>query len=981
MGVLITIALIFVVAHLWRRLNVLQARVEQLEIHDFPYIASEPAAAVSPPRFAEPEVAADLTASSAPEPAVAVPLGTVRPSVLTAETPASENSESAELYDEDEEEPVRGFIFEDIFGRRLPIWAGGITLAIAGMLIVKYSIDAGLISPLVRVISGLIFGVALIGGAEAALRAHEKVRDPRVRQALSGAGVASLYGAILIAANLYGLIDPVVAFLGMAAVTALAMGLSLRFGAPSALLGLAGGLAAPALVGSGEPNIPLLASYLALAVGGLSILSRSQRWMWLGVAALTGGFAWAGVLLIGGTLDAFASVSLGIYLILLGIVLPLVAFSGRLGNAVRVAGSIAAAAQMAGLVATGGFAPLHWGLFGLISAGIVWLANREEGLARLPAVGLVIALMLLVAWPDPTPVRLAVVMLVGSVLYGLPALRKLWTAQGSMLEAAQIAVIGLAGLAIPMDHFYRFHGTNDLDLALVGLGASLVPAAAAALGWSVTARRADARFALLSTTAALLVASAAALALPSWSLAPLFGLLGLGLVALSLASHDKRVGISGWLIAGAGLISLMIGYQAPHEFARLFGVSEAIDLPVALARWGNLAVIAGVLAWRGRFKGCRATVQAIAALLAYGTLAQLLSSDALAIACALGLVGLAFWSVQFERERLLPAFGSVLALSVLWASGPLIEWAAAGAGSLFARPMLASDLPDVRQTVLKLLVPSFLMAGAWWLTGSHHSWKMRMATLAFAGVFAGVALHVLFKQIWSIDSADDFVRFGLIERMSWEALLFGGALLAWRFDQGRVALGFTAVGLAHFAWYTMILHNPLVAEQHVGSTAVANLLLPAYGLPLLWLWVLDRRQGSIRPMVDRVLYAAPMLLILLLAFSTLRQMFHGSILTVPGVTEWEDIFRSIMAILLAIGFLLWGIHSGSRDWRIASLGLMIAAVAKVFLVDASGLDGLLRIASFVALGLSLIGIGWLYSRFLGTERESAPVGLQPSKVS
>ena len=136
MGVLITIALIFVVAHQWRRLNVLQARVEQLEIHDFSYIASEPAAAVSPPRFAEPEVAADLTASSAPEPAVAVPLGTVRPSVLTAETRPSENSESAELYDEDEEEPVRGFSFEDIFGRRLPIWAGGITLAILVLPIV-----------------------------------------------------------------------------------------------------------------------------------------------------------------------------------------------------------------------------------------------------------------------------------------------------------------------------------------------------------------------------------------------------------------------------------------------------------------------------------------------------------------------------------------------------------------------------------------------------------------------------------------------------------------------------------------------------------------------------------------------------------------------------------------------------------------------------------------------------------------------------
>jgi uncharacterized membrane protein len=51
--------------------------------------------------------------------------------------------------------------------------------------------------------------------------------------------------------------------------------------------------------------------------------------------------------------------------------------------------------------------------------------------------------------------------------------------------------------------------------------------------------------------------------------------------------------------------------------------------------------------------------------------------------------------------------------------------------------------------------------------------------------------------------------------------------------------------------------------------------------------------------------------------------------------------------------------------RIASLVLMLGAVAKVFLLDASGLEGLMRIASFVALGLSLIGVGWLYSRSSG----------------
>ncbi|MCB2068052.1 MAG: DUF2339 domain-containing protein, partial [Erythrobacter sp.] len=59
-------------------------------------------------------------------------------------------------------------------------------------------------------------------------------------------------------------------------------------------------------------------------------------------------------------------------------------------------------------------------------------------------------------------------------------------------------------------------------------------------------------------------------------------------------------------------------------------------------------------------------------------------------------------------------------------------------------------------------------------------------------------------------------------------------------------------------------------------------------------------------------------------------------------------------------------RTGSQSWRIGSLVLMLLAVLKVFLVDAAGLEGLLRVASFLALGLSLIGIGWIYARQLRT---------------
>lgn len=50
------------------------------------------------------------------------------------------------------------------------------------------------------------------------------MRDPRVRQALAGAGVTTLYASLLIAANRYHLIGPTPAFAGMAITTALAGG-------------------------------------------------------------------------------------------------------------------------------------------------------------------------------------------------------------------------------------------------------------------------------------------------------------------------------------------------------------------------------------------------------------------------------------------------------------------------------------------------------------------------------------------------------------------------------------------------------------------------------------------------------------------------------------------------------------------------------------------------------------------------------------
>ena len=211
MTTLLIIGLMLVCATLWRDVARLRWRLARLEdslpSQSWPADAEEQAPLSEPARPRAVLVFDEPTVTETPEPVVAAETAPAFEAHPEIEQPA-------------EEKPRVGF--EELFGRRLPIWAGGVTLAVAGFLIVKYSIDAGLLSPLVRVILGALFGTALIVAAEAALRGDLVVRDARVRQSLAGAGIATLYATILVAANVYGLIGPLSAFLAMALVTLLA---------------------------------------------------------------------------------------------------------------------------------------------------------------------------------------------------------------------------------------------------------------------------------------------------------------------------------------------------------------------------------------------------------------------------------------------------------------------------------------------------------------------------------------------------------------------------------------------------------------------------------------------------------------------------------------------------------------------------------------------------------------------------------------
>ncbi|MBX9947239.1 MAG: DUF2339 domain-containing protein [Reyranella sp.] len=183
-------------------------------------------------------------------------------------------------------EPVQGG-WEQRLGARAFLWVGAVTLALAAIFLVRYSIEEGYLSPEVRVILAALFGFALIGGAE-----KMRSRDERVAQALAAAGVAALYGALFSAVALYGMISKVAAGGGAAALTAFAIGVSLRHGILVAALAFVGGFASPAIIGSETPNTPVLFGYLlAIAAGTLGVI-RIRGWWPLGWGVLAGSALW-----------------------------------------------------------------------------------------------------------------------------------------------------------------------------------------------------------------------------------------------------------------------------------------------------------------------------------------------------------------------------------------------------------------------------------------------------------------------------------------------------------------------------------------------------------------------------------------------------------------------------------------------------------------------------------------------------------------
>jgi uncharacterized membrane protein len=153
--------------------------------------------------------------------------------------------------------------------------------------------------------------------------------------------------------------------------------------------------------------------------------------------------------------------------------------------------------------------------------------------------------------------------------------------------------------------------------------------------------------------------------------------------------------------------------------------------------------------------------------------------------------------------------------------------------------------------------------------------------------------------------------------------------------------------------------NPLWANEGVSSTPVFNLLLLAYGAPVV-VAVLARYRFE--PGFQQLAAAVAGGGLFVFVSMQIRHLWQGALDLDLPTSHGELYTYSAVWMTMAVAAILIAARRLSAPIHRAGIGLLLLVIAKLFLIDMSDLDGLLRVASFLGLGLSLLGVAYLYQR-------------------
>jgi uncharacterized membrane protein len=279
-ALLAIVALIFVLK--------MRSRVTALELRIAELTGIQPAPAEpkweSPP-VVEPQPAALDAAAAPPE----------RMDEAAVDGAIKEASRPAPPQPPEPAEP--GKSFEERFGASWVVWIGGLALALGGIFLVQFSIEAGLIGPGVRIFLGGLLAAALIAAGEYTRRNDiaagiGNLPAAHIPSILTAAGTTVAYATIYAAYALYDFLVPGTAFVLLGIVALATLAAALLHGPALAALGQIGAFVAPLLVATELPNYWALYLYLAVVTAASFTLARARLWRWLAVTAVAFGVLW-----------------------------------------------------------------------------------------------------------------------------------------------------------------------------------------------------------------------------------------------------------------------------------------------------------------------------------------------------------------------------------------------------------------------------------------------------------------------------------------------------------------------------------------------------------------------------------------------------------------------------------------------------------------------------------------------------------------
>ncbi|MBC8241349.1 MAG: DUF2339 domain-containing protein, partial [Alphaproteobacteria bacterium] len=703
--------------------------------------------------------------------------------------------------------------------------------------------------------------------------------------AITSAGLFASLASCYTAYVLYDLISPLVAFVLMATLALLALGLSILQGPFVALLGLVAGYLTPMLLATGQPMAWGLFPYLLLLTASGMAIVRYMAWRWLAWAVLAGSLLWPSfwtlrVWQVGDTLP------IGLYLLVVaGISLYVLAGFVLQDDAAKSSlAEIAAGPELVFWVTATAIA--------LLAIVLVRLDNYQ-----------IVSLAILFA------------LAAGYLYFGR------WRQRFDLLAvvAAATSVIAIALWHFPsiisvVGPFYEIEGSGHgraigpvipPELQAFLITASIFGTLHAVGGFAAVwgARRSVVWASISAAVPIVLVI------VSYWRIADF--------------TVDFTWGFASIFLAGSALAACM----RLQKFNASAGLNEALGLYAA-------AVVAAISL----------------------TLTMTLREAWLTVALSVQLPALAWITGRISVRALYYVAWVVATVVVVRLSfnenildyhlggWPILNWVLFGYGipaiSFFyaahefrnLRQVKLVNLLEVGGLAFTVLLVTFeirqLMAGS--LGGSYEFAEKAVQMTAWLCMAYGLATRSNWRDRWAF-------------RWAWRTLLL-------------MALGHMSILLIDHDW----MHSP-----SVGELVFLNWLIPAFAVPALFSFLFARlfqQRGS--PRLAAVAMIIGLVEFLIFISFEVRQFFNGSILWGYINSDLEHYSYSVAWLLYGGALLAIGMWREVAQIRWASLAIVLVTVAKVFLIDMSALSGLYRVASFVGLGLALIGIGYLYQHFV-----------------